>query len=217
MRDPHKCCYTSSYDRGLEHLLAIWPEVKKAVPDATLEIAYGWKLFDQFYSNNPSSMKWKERMLEMMKYDGITDHDRLPQAEVKKLMEKCGLWTYSTHFGEINCITGLKAQAFGAIPVVINYAALETTVQYGIKINGDIYDPEVKETFKNQLIWALQNPKWQAEVRKPMMEWAGKKFPWAEIAKHWDSEFTGKPFEFWEESKGILKIIDGYSGEVKNE
>lgn len=207
----NKVIYTSSYDRGLEHLLALWPNVVKEVTDATLDIYYGWLLFDQFHKDNPSSMKWKERMVEMMKTKGITEHGRVPQKEIEKVMKESAIWAYPTSFGEINCITGLKAQAFGAVPIVINYAALETTVQFGIKIKGDIYDPEVKETFTKQLIWALQHPEWQEEVRKPMMAWASNKFPWSQIARHWDSEFQGKAYNFWDTpNNAVVKEVDGY-------
>ena len=58
----HKIFYGSSYDRGLMHLLLMWKEIKKEIPDATLEIYYGWKLFQSFYANNPERMKWKANM-----------------------------------------------------------------------------------------------------------------------------------------------------------
>ena len=83
-KDNHKCIWTSSYDRGLEHLLKIWPDVLKEVPDATLEIMYGTKLFDQFYANNPERMAWKTKVFEMMKQKGITHHDRVGQEEILK-------------------------------------------------------------------------------------------------------------------------------------
>lgn len=41
-RDPHKVIYASSPDRGLLPLLEMWPDVKAAVPDATLDIYYDW-------------------------------------------------------------------------------------------------------------------------------------------------------------------------------
>jgi glycosyltransferase involved in cell wall biosynthesis len=189
MRNPYSCVYTSSYDRGLEFLLKIWPDVKKAVPQAELHIAYGWDLFVRFYSNNPASMAWKKSIDEGMKAEGIIHHDRLSQAKVKELMETCGLWTYPTKFFEISCISAMKAQAYGCIPVVIDYAALETTVQHGIKIKGDIYEKEVREEYKNALIKAF-DPVWQESVRGPMMEWANNKFPWANVAKQWIEEFN---------------------------
>lgn len=189
MRNSYSCCYTSSYDRGLEHLLKIWPEIKKEVPQATLHCCYGWQLFVRFYSNNPASMGWKAKMDEMMKADGIIHHGRLSQAKLKELMETCGLWTYPTHFGEINCISAMKAQAYGCVPVYINYAALQTTVQYGIKVDGDIYEKEIREKYKEELIKALKDHAWQESVRGPMMEWAQKKFPWSNVAKQWSDEF----------------------------
>lgn len=188
MRNLKQVIYTSSYDRGLEHLLEIWPDVIKEVPDATLDIYYGWQLFDRFYQDNPSSMNWKKKMLEMMSYKGITEHGRIPQHELKEIMLKTGIWAYPTHFGEINCISAIKAQAYGCEPVVVNYAALQTTCKYGRKVEGDIYDQETKEKFKIELINALKYP--MSEVkRKIMMNWASENFAWSKIAKEWSLEF----------------------------
>jgi len=189
MRNPYSCIYTSSYDRGLEHLLKMWPDVKKAVPQAELHIFYGWQLFVRFYNNNPASMAWKGKMDKLMETDGVTHHGRIPQPEIKKWYQKCGLWTYPTHFGEISCISAMKAQVWGAVPVVIDYAALKTTVQHGIKIEGDIYESEVQEEYKKQLISLLKDHKRQEEIRKPMMKWAKDTFGWEKVAQGWSNEF----------------------------
>ena len=188
IRNPKRCIYTSSYDRGLQHLLEMWPGVKKAVPEAKLHIFYGWQLFDQFYKDNPSSMSWKKKMEEMMQYDGITHHGRVPQPELVAEYEKSGIWAYPTHFGEINCISAIKAQAYGCEPVVVNYAALKETVQFGRKVEGDIYDQETKDEFKKQLIDALNNPM-PEDKRQEMMAWAKEKYAWSKIASQWDKEF----------------------------
>lgn len=181
--------YTSSYDRGLEHLLRAWPKVVEAVPDAQLHIFYGWKLFERFYKDNPGMMAWKKRMDKMMEHKGITHHGRVSQSEMKKWMQRCGVWAYPTHFEEISCISAMKAQAYGSVPVCTDYAALETTVQHGIKINGDIYEPEVLEDFTNNLINLLESPELQETFRKPMMKWAKENFSWSKVAKQWDQEF----------------------------
>ena len=189
MRHQNWVIYTSSYDRGLEHLLKIWPDVIKEVPDAELHIFYGWMLFDKFYRDNPGSMAWKTKMLNMMDYKGITDHGRVSQIELKGWYEQCGIWAYPTHFGEISCISAMKAQAWGAVPVVIDYAALQTTVQFGSKIGGDIYDKETKEEYKKALIEML-NPEKQEKIREPMMIWARGKFAWSSVAQQWIDEFS---------------------------
>lgn len=188
MRNSKRIIYTSSYDRGLQHLLEMWPDIRKAVPDAELEVFYGWQLFDKFYSNNPSSMMWKERIVKLLGQEGIVKHGRLSQPELAEEMKTCGIWSYPTHFGEINCISAIKAQAYGCEPVVINYAALKETVQFGRKIDGDIYDEETKEEYKKQLIDALKNPM-SEEKRQEMMAWAKEKYSWDKIAKDWTEVF----------------------------
>ena len=70
MRHKHWVIYTSSYDRGLEHLLKMLPDVKKAVPDAELHVFYGWDLFVRFYQNNPASMAWKNKIDKLMEQEG---------------------------------------------------------------------------------------------------------------------------------------------------
>jgi glycosyltransferase involved in cell wall biosynthesis len=166
----------------------MWTDVKKEVPKVELHVFYGWQLFDQFYSSNPASMAWKEKIVNLMKQDGVTHHGRVPQHELVKEYEESGIWAYPTHFGEINCISAIKAQAYGCEPVVINYAALKETVQYGRKVEGDIYDKETQEVYKKELIDALKHSM-DEKVRKEMMEWASKKYAWSEIAKSWDAEF----------------------------
>ena len=189
MRNNKRIIYTSSYDRGLQHLLEMWSDIRKAVPDAELEVFYGWQLFDKFYHNNPSSMAWKAKIVEMLGQEGIVKHGRLTQPELAKEMETCGIWAYPTHFGEINCISAIKAQAYGCEPVVVNYAALKETVQYGKKVEGDIYDEETKEVFKNYLINALLDPM-SDEKREEMMKWAKEKYSWDKLATEWGVEFS---------------------------
>ena len=207
MRHKHWVIYTSSYDRGLEHLLKMWPDVKKAVPDAELHIFYGWDLFVRFYQNNPASMAWKNKIDKLMEQEGITHHGRVPQAEIRGWIEKCGVWAYPTHFGEISCLSAMKAQAFGAMPVVINYAALQTTVKWGIKVEGDIYDPEVQENFKKALIDGLTSEQ-QDEMRPAMMAWARNEFRWEKVAIQWANEFYEKDDEI-KKLEQIRKDIKG--------
>jgi glycosyltransferase involved in cell wall biosynthesis len=192
MNDSKKVIYTSSYDRGLEHLLEIWPDVKEAVPEAELHVYYGWTLFEKFYRNNPERMEWMDKVNKMMEHDGITHHGRVSQKEILEKMKECGVWAYPTHFGEISCITAMKAQMLGCVPIVINYAALQTTVQHGIKIEGDIYDQDIKNLFKEELIKLLKDEKKQEDIRKKMMPWAKKEYTWKKVAEQWSADFKEK-------------------------
>jgi glycosyltransferase involved in cell wall biosynthesis len=134
-------------------------------------------------------MAWKAKMVELLGQPGVKAHGRLPQPELEEEMRKAAVFAYPTHFGEINCISGLKAQASGCEPVVVNYGALKETVQYGRKVEGDIYDDETKEEFKKQLIDALQNPM-KEPVREKMMQWAQEKYSWDKVAASWTEVFN---------------------------
>jgi glycosyltransferase involved in cell wall biosynthesis len=182
-----RCIWTSSYDRGLQHLLEVWENVKKEVPNAELRVFYGWQLFDKFYSNNPERMAWKKKMEDKMKELGVYHGGRLTQADIEKEYKQAGLWTYPTDFYEINCISAIKSQAYGAVPVTMNYAALKETVQHGVKVDGDIWDSETKQTYKNALIKAMK----ESFNREDMMKWAKEKYSWKTITSLWIKEFYG--------------------------
>jgi len=186
--NPKQALWTSSYDRGLEHLLEIWPEVIKEVPDAELNVFYGWKLFKHFNKDNPERMAWMKKIEDLMKQKGVTHHGRVSQKEIEKWYKKCGVWAYPTHFYEINCISAIKAQLWGSVPVCINYAALEETVDSGFKVEGDIWDKKVKKEYTEKLIQALKDSEWQKEERKKGIEHA-KKYGWDKIAASWKEVF----------------------------
>ena len=189
-RDPNSIIYTSSYDRGLEHLLKMWPDIRREVPQAKLQVFYGWQLFERFHKDNPASMMWMKDMQKKLTQEGIIDHGRLSQRDLVKEYQKCSIFAYPTHFGEINCISAIKAQLYGCEPVVVNYAALKETVKYGRKVDGDIYDEETQDKYKEQLIDALKNPM-NDQKREEMMAWAKDNYGWDKIATSWSKEFRG--------------------------
>jgi glycosyltransferase involved in cell wall biosynthesis len=171
----------------------MWPDILEEVPDAELHIFYGWNLFDMVNNNNPERMAWKAKVEKLMKQKGIFHHGRVGQQDIVDETFRAGFWAYPTHFYEISCITAMKCQAAGAIPVVCDYAALKETVQHGVKIpitDKDIYDDEIFEQYKSELIKMMKKSPDQLEkIRKPMMKWAKEKFSWSKIAEQWDGEF----------------------------
>lgn len=184
----HKLFWGSSYDRGLQHLLGMWPQIKEKYPDAELHVCYGWNTFLDFYKDNPERMGWKERIDKMMDKPGVIHHGRLSKEELRKVREECGIWAYPTHFTEINCMTALECQKDGCVPVTMKLAALEETVQSGVKIDGDIYDDETKEAYLTALLDMMgDEKKWKVEQGK------GKKFveqfTWDKVASKWQDEF----------------------------
>lgn len=200
-RDPHRIIYMSSHIRGLALLYDIWPDVRKAVPGAKLDIYYGWQSYEDMNHNNPGNqpggMAWMHMMQEWVKkLDGVTDHGKIGQQQIVEEIFKSGVWAYPCPFPEIYCITARKAQAGGAMPVSSDFAALDETVEFGVKIHmkqqsedtpvGKWDKAEIAK-YRNALIDALKNPMSDKE-RNVMMKTIREKCSWAGVAAQWSEE-----------------------------
>lgn len=190
-RDPYKCVYASSPDRGLDILLTIWPKIREKVPDAHLHIFYGFtETYDKLHANRDRMIQYKEQILKLMnELDGVHYHGKVNHAELHMHLMSSGLWLYPTHFTEISCITAMKAQAAGAVPVTMTIAALDETVRHGYKIIFPIADTRSVKAFENITVDLLTNHEKQEKIRVPMMRWAKDFFDWSLVAKEWDALF----------------------------
>jgi len=194
-RDPHKIFYGSSHVRGLAYLYEIWPEVKAAVPDATLDVYYGRESYDKVHKGNPERLKWMDDMIAKGKaLEGVTEHGKVGQDEINQAIFRSGVWAYPCPFPEIYCITAIKAQSGGAVPVSTDFAALDETVQFGTKLHipndGAVGRADAKflGAYRDALIDMLQHPEKQEAQRAAMMSWARTK-SWQSVAEQWRGEF----------------------------
>ena len=188
-RDPHRLVYMSANERGLRILYDIWPKVRAAVPDATLDVYYGWHSFDAVNRNNPERMMWKATMQrKAKKLEGVTERGRIPQDQINKEIFKSGIWAYPSFFPEVNCITGQKAMAGGAIPVTSDYAVLKDIVKFGEAVPMGKFTEKDVEHYKDALINWMIYPERQERIRADMMKWARKEFDWVNVARQWHKE-----------------------------
>lgn len=193
-RDPYLMIYASSYDRGLDNALETWHKVEKEVPQARLNIFYGWNTFDKLMEarlrNGEPHGKWmqdyKSKMVQFIASSkGVTEIGKVSQNDLYKEFAQSSIWYYPTKFYEISCINAMTAQALGCVPLCTPYAALNETVstEYGIKIPLN--------QITDALIYYLKNLEELDKRRKPMMEWARKAFDIKLLAKEWDEQFNG--------------------------
>jgi glycosyltransferase involved in cell wall biosynthesis len=182
-KKPHSVIYPSAYYRGLEKLLNIWPNVRKEIPDATLDIYYGWESWvtaegrDDFYHRTI-------KLLDELKDQGVTEHGRVDHQTLADKYAESKVWAYPTEFPEIFCITAVKANLAGCKPVITDVAALtETGGPSADYVETDhIYGDEYKsEQFTKKLIKALKEDHDPTE----QIEWA-KKFGWSNVAQSWN-------------------------------
>lgn len=180
----HRLFYGSSYDRGLDALLLIWPDILKNFPDAQLDICYGWDMFDIVAANNPERQQWKNVVCGLMNQKGITEHGRVGKEELKRIRSSCGIWAYPSNFEEIHCITALECQNDGLVPVVMNLAALKETAKKGILVEGNIKDPTVLVKYEEALLSLMSDKKRWKELSRDCQKFA-RKFDWSTIADAW--------------------------------
>lgn len=190
-RIKHRMIYMSSHERGLQILYEIWPEIKAAVPDATLDVYYGWQSFDAINRDNPAQMLWKGRMITTEnELDGVTNHGRIDQKQIVKEIETADIFAYPCAFPEVYCITLIKAMAGGAYPVTSDYGALGDFNTFGDKTHFDL--PPTKEqieSYKNMLIKHLKDGI-SDETRTKLIDTTRRIYDWVLTADGWVEEMA---------------------------
>lgn len=180
-REPHRVIYASSYNRGLEQLLEMWPDVRKEVPDATLHVYYGWDTYDAFVRQGfVKDDGFKDKIEKLMRQDGVFHHGRVGHKELLKEYRKASFLAYPcTYAGEINCIALTKAIACGCYAVTNDYAVMK---------ERNVFPAVSDENFKGALIFALNHAKSNINIEQYI-----KDNSWEAVAKDWkDNLFTFK-------------------------
>ena len=193
---------TSSPDRSISAFIEVAKLVKKKIPDAKFQWAYGWKIFDAVHGSNPKIMEWKSAMKKGIAEAGIDELGRVSHEKVAQLYRKANVFLYPTEFAEIHCISAAKAQAGGAIPVCTDFAALNETVQFGFKEHSHktkddwagpyqfdygAKDEKAIKAMAEEVVRLIENP---PTNRERMMEWAKETYSWDNVINQWHSHLT---------------------------
>ncbi len=184
VENPYSCIYSSNYGRGLEILLDIWPTVKQKFPKATLDLYYGWKHWGHLTPEKEAQMKAQVAKLADL---GVRDHGMVSHKELDDAHARASLWTYPCTAPETFCITALRAQAAGNIPVILDGTALTETVRHGFRCND-------REAYLATLLEAMESaPKISEEDRKNIGAFVREEYTWEAVARQWKKLFEEKP------------------------
>jgi len=206
-RDPLLLINTSSADRSLEAFLDCFEEIKKHVPNAKAQWAYGWGIWDAVYASDAQRLEWKTRMQQRMRELGVEELGRINYDEIALLYRKANVFAYPSEYEEIDCISLSKAMAAGAIPVTTDFAAMGEKSQHGgvfihstktrsswapsDQFHYEITDPEQKAEFVRETVELLLHPPSETE-REAMREWARCTFDWNKFADLWNTVLTSR-------------------------
>jgi len=111
---------------------------------------------------------------------GVKEHGQIGHEELNRAYESASLWTYPCIAPETFCITALRAQMAGAIPVIIEGSALKETVLHGYKcVNQVEYLPLLFKAMREAETVT-------SEERKKMGEFILKDYTWEKLAHRLD-------------------------------
>lgn len=183
-KNPYKLIYASNYQRGLELMLIHgWPIIKREIPEAVLNIYYGWDFTDLMYGDNADYRLWKDKMIELMKQPGIVEHGKVGQDVLIAEKIDAVIHYYATNFEEMEPISLKESAMVGCLPVTTDYAALAEK-EYCLTTSGDPNDPSIQAAVAYKVVELLKDP-----VKLKELSHRSKKLAeaetWDKIAKRW--------------------------------
>jgi glycosyltransferase involved in cell wall biosynthesis len=195
-RDPHKCVFSSSPDRGLQPLLDMWPRIREQVPTATLHIFYGWDNWEKVAKINGDRAQLAQ--IANLKHlastlPGVTLRGRVSQEELAQEFLSAGVWTYPTWFWETSCITAMEAQAAGLHIVTSHLAALvETVGDRGVLLRADnpdeVNSERYQKAFVEHVVACMLDD--EAAAREEKQRYARDHFSLDTLAADWSAMLT---------------------------
>lgn len=190
--DPKVWIWGSDPSRGLDRILRHWPWIREQIPDLKLKVFYGWSsnlLEDRF--RNPALMQAYTMIEGLRNQEGVEWCGRVGQKRLAQEYANAGVWVYPTSFTEISCITAMKAQAHGCIPVCTDAFALSETVTHGYRFALDMNDDVNVKTLLEKAVWVSQNYEAaRAEINAVEMVEKAREQTWGKVARQWESRFS---------------------------
>ena len=164
--------YSSLPNRGLDVLLEEWPEIRRRIPDAELDVYYGWEVYDRIAERDHRLRGYKVLLYHLLdraggEAGGVFIRGRVSQPELHAAMERARVWSYPTAFAETSCISAMEARAASLALVTSDVAALSETVgsDHGVLIP---IDETLLRTEENQPL--VETPNRTAEYRAAFVD-----------------------------------------------
>jgi tetratricopeptide (TPR) repeat protein len=183
--------YSSFPNRGLLPLLQMWPKIKRAIPDATLNVYsdINGKWVNEVAKDQMDAI----REILAQGLESVTVHGWVSKDALAKAWSKADIWLYPCIFQETFCLTALEAAATKTLAIGTPLAALNETIgDRGILIQGDPIKEEWQNRAVDELVSILNQPVKKTALIEKNYQWAlestwkqrGKEF----MEKYLDSE-----------------------------
>lgn len=172
--------YFSNYSRGLAILINLWPKIRQEFPKATLEIYYGRETWGTMRKED---LEMLTEAIESYESLGVKEVGKVGHEELAIAMRNLSVWAYPCITeSETFCITAVKTQAAGMIPVTTRIGALNETVHTDAPSIPYIRDNNDMWAYENMLLTTLRNI--DSFDRSKYIEF-GKSFSWEACIDKW--------------------------------
>lgn len=196
-RNPYRVMYASSPDRGLKSALQVIKKAREYEPKIEFHAFYGFNNLNKLIKGQPNSRlaKDKNEILELLDQDNVFFHGRINQKQLMREWFKSNVYLYITNFFETSHISGMEAQAAGAIPVFSPIFAQGENILHGVAVSGKAEDPLTIAKAAGDLVRLVHMRKIeQEEARGEMMAWARERFNWDNFVDQWIAEAGGEKY-----------------------
>ena len=171
-KQKNKFVYTSAADRGLIHLLDIWPKIREKRGEATLWV-----------STPPYGLDWYESYKTQL--EGVHFIGSLPPQKLYELIASSEYWLYQSQYDETYCITALEMM-MGEVSIITTDTGNLANI---IPSRGAIVSSESNiEVLKEQILEKLEFVESDTAFRKFAKENAklfALKQTWENVEKTW--------------------------------
>lgn len=178
--------------RGLQPLLAMWPSVRRAHPDAELFIASSHLLRGVTVEEDWARAGVLYERARAMAGDGVRFLGRVAKPELAALQLTAQFYLYPTTYPETCCVAALEAAAAGAVIVCSAAGALPDRVIDGVTgclIEGDPADVGVARAFVERITVLRSDPARLARMAREARDLAAR-HDYTKVLPVWEDAFA---------------------------
>jgi glycosyltransferase involved in cell wall biosynthesis/Flp pilus assembly protein TadD len=181
---PRRLAYASTPFRGLDVLLDLFPWIRRAVPDAELDVFSSMQVYGV---SAEEDRKQFDAIYRKAAQRGVNLVGSVPQLELAARLQQARVLAYPNHFAETFCIAAAEAQAAGCVVVTSRLGALPETVgAAGVCIPGDPRSGAYQEAFVAECVGLLTDDRRWLQMSGEAAAQASANYAWPAIAAHWE-------------------------------
>lgn len=182
---PNRIIYCASPDRGLHHLLRMWPKIRERIPNAELHVYYSFGGFERSKWRMDAYAATWWYVKTHLGQPGVFNHGPVGKQTLAREQMKASLMVYPSDLfvdGETFCTVILECMAAGTPTLISDATALPG-------VYGDAAAILPRPIEDDQWIEAIVKLLTDEEVRRKYIE-RGKKFAslhsWERVVMAWD-------------------------------